>query len=962
MPAPLGPPPEARVPPPPPPNPQEPPSLLRERLLTATRALDSSLENGTAVSDAIFAARSLARAATATSFAPSSSFSSPSSAEESSRSRHALQCALGDAVELLNVASNASPASSNSSFAVAGAALLLVGCSAAASASAPAAVAAVAAAAEAATQALLRMADTHPPPAPPFFADKEAAGDAAAGVGRLAAAAAAAAGALPASSSAPQAPAALLLLAFARHRAAAAAAAAAVSPPVDSGDADDDGGSSFLLLPVSDAARMAASTVSPAALGPLLAEAATRARAEAAAAEGASSPAAAAAASFAVASSTFLLAGLAEGAGPRGPGSLPRELLDAIWTACGRAAAAATAANEVPGPRRFVERDAAAAAAVAVAEAFSSHAPPHPSGGAPLFPPQATSAMTAVLVSLVSDDKGGGPLDFSPLFDAAARRLPPEEAAARLRSPRGLARSLAPRAARALAVVAPSCPRAEAERALEGVAAAARRMHEGYAALASDSDSSADASGGASWLSSPALSASGVLRGALDAAFMSCVAALRALAVPAGALAGSGGGGGAPPQPLPPLPPPEPRAAAAALDALALVSFARPPATAIQAHSDLVSSLLEAVAAAAPAEGGGGGGGGGISHRPSPGAALVERLPPYEFFVSPCCSPSPSSSSSCSPPRWVADALLATRAHFFLLSLAPAARGMASRPRGKSNSGEEDEAEAEAAAAARKAASLALLFVGHPTSPALCGAAHGLAAALMDRGGPLSGSESGWSSDDAPPPSRRLLPPLLPGFLDRALDLRGGVRPHYPGLAVAVAAALRGCRSFGGEFGGGAAASAEAAALLVPRRLSAALREALLLMSSSSSSSSAADDASQQQRKLPALSPDSLSLVSALASALLSVDAGGFEDACAAAERALSPGPTELPAMGHAAAIPPSLPPSASSLLPLPLPLSAAAFDALGRAIGSTDDLLRKPALARWWARAAARVGVAAGR
>ena len=905
--APSGQPPEARAPLPPPPTPHEPPWVLRERLLVATRALASSpsLENGTnAVSDAISAAHLLSRAATATSF----SSPPPSAKEESCRNRHALECALGDAVDLLNVVINANASSSSSSFALAGAALLLAGCSAASS---PAA--AVASAAEAATRALLRMADSHPPPrgAPTFFADEEAVREAAVGVGRLAAAAAAAPSSAPAA--AP-----LLLLAFARH----AAVAAAASPPIDDSDSD-----SLLLLPVSAAARMAASTVSPTALWPLLAETATRAAAAAAAAaEGVSSS------SPSVASSTFLLAGLAEGAGPRGP--LPRELLESIWTACGRVAAAAAAlsrSDRGQGGRRsssfvVIERDAAAAAAVAVAEATSSSSP---SVGA-LFPRQASSEMSAVLVSLICEGRGA-PLDLGSLFDAAASGAPPEEAARELSSLR-LARSLAPRAARALSAVAPSCPRAEATRYLEGVAAAARRMHEGYAALAAANETNGETTTGASWLSSPALSASGVLRGALNAAFMASVAALRALAVPAGALAVSGGRSdsfGAPP------PPPEPRAAAAALDALALVSFARPPSTVIQAHSDLVSSLLEAAAASAP---GGGGGGGAIPQSRSVGAALAERMPAYEFFV----SPSQISSPSC-PPRWVSDALLATRVHFYLLSLAPAARGMSFRGGGE---GREREAEAAEAAAVRAAASLALLFVGHPSSQALCGAAHGLSAALMDRGGPLSAAAAAAGKGGAPF--------LLPGYLDRALDLRGGVRPHFPGLSVAVAAALRGCCRDERE-GAGRADAASAAALLVPRRLSAALREALL-----SSPSPSPSPSSPSSPSAAALSQDSLAIVSALASAMLSVDARGLSDACASAERALSPGPAD-PAAEAGRVLSPPFPPS-SSLPPLPLPLAAAAFCALGEAIGSADDLLRKPALARWWARAASRVGVAAGR
>lgn len=930
MPAPLWPPPEARAPPSLPPP--EPLSLLRDRLIRATRALAVSFENGAAASDAIAAARLLSRAATtaANAFASSSS-SSPT--DESSNSRlHALQCSLGDAIELLNVAAHAnpSPSSSSSSFAVAGAALLLAGCSASAAAGAPGVNAS---AAEAATQALLRMAANMQSRAP-MFSDREAAGDAAAGVGRLAAAAAAAAALSPAPSAATAAAtaaaaAAALLLAFARLAAAAAAAASPPLPP--------EGEFSVILLPVSHAARMAASAAPPAALGPLLAEAATRAGGAAAAAaeaSGSSPSLALVGASFA-----FLLAGLAEGAGPRSmPGSLPRELLGEIWGACGRAAAR----GRDPGNRnRLVERDAAAAAAVAVAESSSS------SGNA-LFPPQASSAMSSVLVSLICE--GGGPLDFTFLFEAAAARSPPEIVAAKLllQSENGgsnsgsffppLARSLAPRAARALAIVVPSCPRGEAARCLEGVAAAARRLHEGYASLAADGGS-AENSGAASWLSSPALAGSGALRGALDAAFMSCVAALRALAVPAGALAGSNGSGSCLPSPS--LPPPEPRAAAAALDALALVSFARPPEALIQAHSDLVSGLIEAAGAEVDA--------GSPFRGSSVGVALVERIPPYEFFFSP--SPPPSSPAAASspppPPRWVADALLATRAHFYLLCLAPAARGMSLQSsRGGGGGG-------EASAATQAAASLALLFLGHPTSPALRGAAHGLAAALMDRGGPLSAPGSGGrgrgGSDAAPP----LL--LLPGFLDRALDVRGGVRPHHPGLSIAVAAALRGCS---GEEGSEAAASAS---LLVPRRLSAALRESLLSFSSPAAAAAVANsnsDGSSLPSQLPSLPPESLALVSALASALLSVDAGGFSDACAVVEGALSPNPAVAAAAANAAPFSSPLP----SGLPLPLPLSAAAFDALGRAIGSTDDLLRKPALARWWARAAAGVGVAAGR
>ena len=148
----------------------------------------------------------------------------------------------------------------------------------------------------------------------------------------------------------------------------------------------------------------------------------------------------------------------------------------------------------------------------------------------------------------------------------------------------------------------------------------------------------------------------------------------------------------------------------------------------------------------------------------------------------------------------------------------------------------------------------------------------------------------------------------------------------------------------------------------MPRRLSSALREALLLSSSCSSSAAASGpdkdrDGGGGSQLLPALSPDALALVSALASALLSVDARGLADACAAAERALSPGPAEERAAPPFPSSSPSPP-----LPPLPLPLAAAAFDALGRAIGSADDLLRKSALARWWARAASRVGVAAGR
>ena len=566
--------------------------------------------------------------------------------------------------------------------------------------------------------------------------------------------------------------------------------------------------------------------------------------------------------------------------------------------------------------------------------------------------------MTSVLVSLLCE--GGGPLDLSSFFGAAAARAPPEEAAARLlllpsSGPSSspllcLARTLAPRAARALAVVAPSCPRGEAAGALERIAAAARALHESYAALAADSDDeNGKRSSGASWLSSPALSASGALRGAFDAAFMACVAALRALAVPAGALVlaagsndsssnsnGNNGNGNV-------FPPEEPRAAAAALDALALISFARPPNAVIQAHSNLVASLLEAASAAIIEVG---------TRRQSVGAALVERIPRYEFFIS------PSSSTPNSLPRWISDSLLATRAHFYLLSLAPAARGMR-------KGGEAEEGETEAA---RAAAALALLFLGHPASPALCGAAHALAAALMDRGGPLSASAPAGRQGRgrAPPP-----PLLLPGFLDRALDSRGGgVRPHYPGLSIAVAAALRGCSCCEeDEIGEQARAQAAAASLLVPRRLSAALRESLLLSSRSSPPPSSSNSSSRPL--LPPLSPDSLALVSALASTLLSVDARGVADACSSVERALSPNPTGTTLSSTKEAPPPPQqqhpssspsPSSSSSSSFLPPALSAAAFDALGRAIGSADDLLRKPALARWWAGAAARVGVAAGR
>jgi hypothetical protein len=263
------------------------------------------------------------------------------------------------------------------------------------------------------------------------------------------------------------------------------------------------------------------------------------------------------------------------------------------------AAAAALAPYLGREPRSALERDAAGAAAIRLAGA-----------GALLRAPGALARLAALLAS--------GPLALDGLLDAAEAGAAPGVGAAWLDAAAGEpGRALAPAAARALVPAAAAAGPAAAAAALDALAAAASRLSDRYGAAAVARPR---------WLGAPELARG--LRAALDAAFLSALAAARALAPAAGG---------------------HPAALAAALDMLACVSFARVP---VPAHGETVAALVGALAAAR-------GGGDALLARAPPPERLAAAMPPSD------------------QPAWLADPVLAARVHALLAALAPSAATLA---------------------------------------------------------------------------------------------------------------------------------------------------------------------------------------------------------------------------------------------------------------------------------------------